>query len=68
MHDLPNHRQRRAMMKQLGLLKKKSKLPFSEWMKEVSKNIQMGKEIHRQKTEEMMRRADEQEAAKNSPL
>jgi hypothetical protein len=56
------------MMKQLGLLKKKSKLPFGEWLKEVSKNIQMGKEIHRQKTEEMMRRADEQEAAKNSPL
>jgi hypothetical protein len=64
MYELPNRKQRRNMMKQLGLLKQKSGMSFEKWSAQTSKNIEMGKEMHRQKTEEMLRRNDEAEAAK----
>lgn len=64
MYELPNRQQRRHMMKQMGLLKKKSQLSYTKWLEETSKSIAMGKEMHRQKTEEILRQMEEQEAAK----
>lgn len=67
MYELPNRKQRRQMMKQLGLLKQKSNMSFEQWSAQTSKNLEMGKEMHRQKTEEMLRRMDETEAEKIVP-
>ena len=64
MYELPNRQQRRLMMKQMGLLKKKSELSYEKWLEETAKSVAMGKEMHRQKTEEILRQLDEQEAAK----
>jgi hypothetical protein len=64
MYELPNRKQRRAMMKQLGLLKQKSQMSFEQWAAQCSKNSEMGKEMHRQKSEETLRSLDEAEASK----
>ena len=37
-----NNRQRRAYLKQVGILKAKSKLPYSKWSDVVSSNIKNG--------------------------
>lgn len=60
---MPNHRERRRIAKQLGLLEKRSKLPFKKYVEEVSRSIAAGKEIHRQKTEEMLRSLEAQDDA-----
>lgn len=61
MQEMPNHRERRKIAKQLGLLRKRSKLPFSKWIEEINRSIEAGKEIHRLKTEEMLRKLQEQD-------
>lgn len=60
---MPNHRERRRIAKQLGLLKKRSQLPYKKYVEEVSRSIQAGKEIHRQKTEETLRSLEAQDEA-----
>jgi hypothetical protein len=61
MNEMPNRSQRRAMMKNLGLLKKKSNLPFpTKWLENVNRGIQTGKEIHRRKAEDLLRSAESQ--------
>jgi hypothetical protein len=66
MYDMPDRRSRRAIAKQLGLLKSKSKLPFKKWAEEVQRSQQLGNEIHRKKVEEMLRTSEEKEAATSS--
>lgn len=63
MYDMPNHRERRRIAKQLGLLEKRSKLPFKKYSEEISRSISAGKEIHRKKTEDMLRDVEDQYAA-----
>lgn len=58
---MPNHKERRKIAKQLGLLKTRATLPFKKRMEEISRSIAAGKEIHRQKTENLMRQLEEQE-------
>ena len=41
-----NNRQRRAYLKQVGILKAKSKLPYSKWSEVVSGNIKNGNKRH----------------------
>jgi hypothetical protein len=66
MYDMPNHKERRRIAKQLGLLKKRASLPFKQRMEEVSRAIAAGKEMHRQKTENLMRSLEEQEIERES--
>lgn len=63
MYQMPNRRERRQIAKQLGLLKKRSQHSYPKYVEEVSRSIQAGKEIHRQKTEEMLRSLEAQDAA-----
>lgn len=65
MYDMPNHRERRRIAKQLGLLKTRSKLPFKKWCEEITRSISAGQEIHRVKSEQMLRSLEEQEIAIN---
>ena len=65
MYELPNRKQRRRIMKEMGILKKKSTLSHEDWLKETSKAIALGKEMSRQKTEDILRKLEEQEAEKN---
>ena len=43
---IPNRRQRRAAMKNQGILKMKSKLSFKEWLEICKQTREKGKEIH----------------------
>jgi hypothetical protein len=63
MYDMPNHRERRRIAKQLGLLKSRSKLSFKKWCEEITRSISAGQEIHRVKTEQMLRDLEAQESA-----
>jgi len=60
MYDMPNGQERRRIAKSLGLTKKRSKLPFSKYCEELQRSINAGKEIHRAKTEDMLRNVEEQ--------
>lgn len=46
MTQIPNRRQRRAMLKYQGILKAKSKASLKEWSEYIRENIKAGKEIH----------------------
>lgn len=61
MYDMPNHRERRRIAKQLGLLKSRSKLSFKKWCEEITRSHSAGQEIHRVKTEQMLRELEAQE-------
>jgi len=63
MYDMPNRRERRKLAKQLGLLKKRSQLPLKDYLEELRRSQLAGEQIHRAKTEEMLRRQEEDEAA-----
>ena len=39
-----NNREKRQMLKKMGLLKAKKKLPLFQWAEEVRKNAEMGKQ------------------------
>ena len=65
MYDLPNRKQRREIAKKLGLLKRRSKMQYNDWLKETHRSIEIGKEIHRQKVEDVLRKQEEKEAEKN---
>lgn len=55
----------------MGLLKRRSKLPFKEYLEEIRRSGEAGKEIHRNNTEEMLRAQDTAEAdreARRNPL
>ena len=43
---IPNRRQRRAAMKNQGILKMKGKLSFKEWLEICKQTREKGKEIH----------------------
>ena len=45
MNKIPTRRERRAAMKSQGILKTKSKLPFSKWLEFTRESIKQGKEI-----------------------
>lgn len=60
---MPNNQERRKLAKKLGLLEKRSKLPFSKYMEEISRSQEAGKEIQRRKTEDMLRSLEEQDSA-----
>lgn len=64
MYDLPNRKQRREIARKLGLLRRRSKMKYQDWLDETHRSMEMGKEIHRQKTEDLLRKQDEQEAEK----
>lgn len=63
MYDMPNNAERRKIAKKLGLLKQRKSLPFKQRMEEISRSIAAGKEIFRQKTQQMLREIEEQESA-----
>lgn len=68
MHELPNRKQRRALAKQFGLLKRRSKMQYKDWLTETHRSMEAGKEMHRQKTEELLRKQEEEEAEKNNEI
>jgi len=68
MYDLPNRKQRRDIARKLGLLKRRSKMEYKDWLEETHRSQLMGKELHRQKTEENLRKQEEVEAEKNKDL
>ena len=45
MNKIPTRRERRAAMKFQGILKMKSKLPFSKWLEFTRESIKQGREI-----------------------
>lgn len=60
MYDMPNHRERRNMAKQMGLLEKRSRLSFPDYCAEIIRSQSAGREIHRKKTEDMLRSVEDQ--------
>ena len=60
MYDMPNHTERRNMAKQMGLLEKRSQLTFPAYCSEIIRSQSAGREIHRKKTEDMLRSVEEQ--------
>jgi hypothetical protein len=59
MERIPNRYERRAMAKKAGYLKKKNNMSYSEKAELRRRSMEIGKEIHRQNTERVLR---EQEA------
>lgn len=52
MNNIPRRRERRAVMRYQGVLRKKSKLSFSEWLEFTISSIKNGTEIFNVKKEE----------------
>jgi hypothetical protein len=46
-----NRHQRRAYLRNVGIVRAKSKLPYKDWLKVVTANIKNGKNRHEQYTE-----------------
>ncbi len=53
MNNIPSRRERRSALKHAGILKKKSKLPFKNWLEITRENIKKGREIHAANLEAM---------------
>jgi CRISPR/Cas system CSM-associated protein Csm4 (group 5 of RAMP superfamily) len=64
MEGIPNRRERRKLEKKLGLLKKKSKLPFDQWLEVTKRSAEVGKQIHASNVERTLRQQDNDEAEK----
>lgn len=65
---MPNRQERRAYLKSMGLLKKKSKLSFKDWSALVSKNQEEGRKIHEQNMEIFNAQVYEQLQAKENSI
>jgi hypothetical protein len=64
MTKIPTRRERRAAMKFQGVLKMKSKLPFSKWAEFTSESIKNGKQIFAANQDAMEKSIAEQLEAK----
>jgi len=60
MNNIPTRRERRAAMKYQGILKMKSKLPFSKWCEFTTNTIKAGKEIFEANRDRMEKSIGEQ--------
>ena len=56
---MPNRKERRSLAKKLGLLKRRSKMSLNKYDEEIARAQTAGKEIHRSKTEEMLRAGEQ---------
>lgn len=66
MEGMPNRRERRALAKKMGLLRKRSKMPLKEWLESTKRSAEIGKMIHSGNVERVLRQQDADEAEKNA--
>lgn len=59
MENFPNRKQRREMAKQMGYLKKKSKMGMKERLEVSRRAMEAGNQIHRSNTEKILRNEEE---------
>ena len=63
---IPNHKERRQMEKDAGLLKQKKHMSREELAEYRRRKLEMGKEIHRQNVERNLRRQEEAKEQRES--
>lgn len=66
MDNLPNRKERRALAKKMGLLRKKSKMSLKEWLESTKRTGEIGKMIHSNNVERVLRQQDIDAAEKNA--